>query len=245
MRRPPAKTDFSPDAPDVPDMPDMIGSADEFAAAFSVSRETVARLVAYQALLGKWQKSINLVGSATLQHFWQRHVVDSAQILAHAPPTAQTWLDLGSGAGFPGLVLAIILAETNPRARVHMVESDRKKANFLRTVLRDTGIDGYVHHARLEALSAARPTELTRIDAITARALAPLTQLAAYMAPFFDSSTIALLHKGRDWQEELTQARKSWTMMVETHLSRTDEAARIVEISQLVSRADAGQPAAF
>ena len=224
---------------------DTIHSADDFAAAFAVSRETVARLVTYQALLGKWQKSINLVGPATLQQFWQRHVADSAQVLAHAPQTARVWLDMGSGAGFPGLVLAILLAETNPQARVHMVESDRKKANFLRTVLRDTALDGYVHHARLEAVSATRPDDLPPVDVITARALAPLSDLAAYMAPFFNSSTIALLHKGRDWQEELTQARKSWTMLVETHISRTDEAARIVEISQLMSRADAGQPAAF
>jgi 16S rRNA (guanine527-N7)-methyltransferase len=152
---------------------------------------------------------------------------------------------LGSGAGLPGLVLAIMLAETAPQAHVHMVESDRKKVNFLRTVLRDTGVAASVHHGRIEAVLSAPPQGLAQIDVVTARALAPLTDLAAYMAPIFNSSTIALLHKGRDWQEELTQMQKFWTMLVETHVSRTDAAARIIEIKQLVSRTHAGQPAAF
>lgn len=225
--------------------PQLIDSAAAFAAQFDVSRETLARLVAYQALLGKWQKSINLVGPATLDQFWARHAADSAQLLALAPPNARIWLDFGSGAGFPALVLAIILAEHMPQAQMHMVESDRKKANFLRTVVRDTGLDAHVHHMRIEALAAQKPTALAHIDVVTARALAPMDDLAAYMQPFFNSSTIALLHKGRDWQEELTQCRKNWNMQVETHVSRTDAAARIVEVSQLGRRLDADQPAAF
>lgn len=225
--------------------PTNISDAATFAARFGVSRETVTRLTQYQALLGKWQKSINLVGPATLARFWDRHAADSAQILSLAPAYAKTWLDLGSGAGFPGLVLAIMLAEHNPQAHVHMVESDRKKVNFLRTVLRDTGVKASVHHARIEALAAERPDALAQIDVVTARALASLDELAAYMAPFIDSSTIALLHKGRDWQDELTACRKNWNMLVEAHVSCTDEAARIVEISQLARLVTADQPAAF
>lgn len=222
-----------------------IDGAEDFAAQFSVSRETLARLTAYQALLGKWQKAINLVGPATLAQFWQRHAGDSAQLLALAPAGASVWLDMGSGAGFPALVLAIMLAEKNPQAHMHMVESDRKKVNFLRTVLRDTNISATVHHARIEALAQDKPEALACVDVVTARALAPLDDLADYMQPFFNPSTIALLHKGRDWQEELTACRKNWNMSVETHASSTDEAARIVEISRLGRRPDADQPAAF
>lgn len=224
-----------------------ITGAAGFAAAFPVSRETLARLTAYQALLGKWQKAINLVGPATLDQFWNRHVADSAQLLglAQSPARDGVWLDFGSGAGFPGLVLAIMLAEHAAGAHMHMVESDRKKVNFLRTVLRDTGIDATVHHMRIEALAEERPAALAWVDVVTARALAPLTDLAAYMAPFANPSTIALLHKGRDWQDELTACQKNWNMTVETHASCTDEAARIVEISQLEARPDGAQPAAF
>ncbi len=226
-----------------------ITGAEGFAAAFPVSRETLARLTAYQALLGKWQKAINLVGPATLDQFWSRHVADSAQLLALAPTAAPeqdtVWLDFGSGAGFPGLVLAIMLAEHAPRAHMHMVESDRKKVNFLRTVLRDTGVKGTVHHTRIEELALDKPDALARVNVVTARALAPLDDLAAYMAPFVNPSTIALLHKGRDWHDELTACQKNWNMTVETHASCTDEAARIVEISQLEARHDSTQPAAF
>ena len=101
-----------------------------------------------------------------------------------------------------------MLAERHAMAHVHMVESDRKKVNFLRTVLRDTNVDATVHHARIEALAADRPPSLAQVDVVTARALAPLDELASFMAPFCNSSTIALLHKGRDWQDELTACGK-------------------------------------
>lgn len=216
----------------------MIDGAESFAAQFPVSRETLTRLTVYQALLGKWQKAINLVGPASLTQFWQRHAADSAQIYQLAPAHARVWLDFGSGAGFPGLVLALMLADHAPEAHVHMVESDRKKVNFLRTVLRETGVAGTVHHARIEALAAQKPTALAQVDVVTARALAPLDDLAAYMAPFANSSTVALLHKGRDWQEELTACEKNWNMDVKTYASCTDAAARIVEISRLARCGD-------
>ena len=216
-----------------------IETAQAFAAHFSVSRETLARLAGYQALLGKWQKSVNLVGPSTLTQFWGRHAADSAQILQFAPPKADTWLDLGSGAGFPGLVLAILLAEKRPTARVHLVESDRKKANFLRTVVRESGVQAEIHHCRIEALGekagdkAGGDAVLPPVDVITARALAALPDLASLMAGFFNPSTIALLHKGRDWQEELTQTQQYWKLHTRAHASITDAAARLIEIRGL------------
>jgi len=211
-------------------------TAEAFAACFDVSRETLTRLMAYQALLGKWQKSVNLVGPATLQDFWPRHAADSAQILAHAPPAAQIWLDLGSGGGFPGLVLAIMLAEARPTACVHLVESDRKKANFLRMVAAETGVSAQIHHARIENFAAARPAALAAVDVITARALAALPDLLGLMAPFCNSSTVALLHKGRQWHEELTQAQQYWKLTVTDHTSLTDDSARILALSEIERR---------
>jgi 16S rRNA (guanine527-N7)-methyltransferase len=214
-------------------------NAQSFAEQFDVSRETMVHLTTYQGLLGKWQKSVNLVGPSTLTQYWHRHVADCAQILALAPKSARTWLDIGSGAGFPGLVLAILLAdraEGGAPAHVHLVESDRKKVSFLRAVLRDTGAPASVHHMRIETLSDNLPEELAQVDVITARALASMPSLAGLMAPFFNPSTIALLHKGRDWQEELTQAQQYWKLETIAHESRTDADARLIEVRALAAR---------
>ena len=219
---------------------------EQFAETYDVSRETLTKLMAYQALLGKWQKSVNLVGPNTLAHFWQRHAADSAQIMRYAPSTsdtaraapnaAKTWLDLGSGGGLPGLVLAIMLAEKSAAAHMHFIESDRKKAGFLRAVIADTGLTATVHHARIEAVAAAKPPALAEIDVITARALAPLPDLLGLLVPFCNSSTVALVHKGRNWQEELTASEQYWKLNVTAQLSDTDAAARILEISAVTPR---------
>jgi len=188
-------------------------SPQDFSAQFNVSRETMQQLVAYQALLGKWQQKINLVGPATLEQFWTRHVADSAQLLGLAKADQLVWLDLGSGGGFPGLVLAMML---QPRGGyVHLVESDERKVAFLRTVIRETGAPAEVHLSRIEALAADQPEALVGVQVITARALAALPKLLPWVAPFFTSSTIALLHKGRGWQEELTEAEQSWKLQAE------------------------------
>ena len=206
-------------------------SPQDFSAQFNVSRETMQQLVAYQALLGKWQQKINLVGPATLEEFWTRHVADSAQLLGLAKADQLAWLDLGSGGGFPGLVLAMML---QPRGGyVHLVESDERKAAFLRTVIRETGAPAEVHLSRIEALAVDQPEALVGVQVITARALAALPKLLPWVAPFFTSSTIALLHKGRGWQEELTEAEQSWKLQAEIIQSVTDEAARIFKVSQL------------
>ena len=213
----------------------------QFEQRFNVSRETITRLLSYQALLGKWQQKINLVGPATLAQFWERHVLDSAQLLALAGAQRRIWLDLGSGGGFPGLVLAIMLADNTENAspdtpHVHLVESDRRKSAFLQAVIRETGVPASVHNCRIEALAADTPPFLANIQAISARALADLSHLLDLLAPFFNSSTIALLHKGRDWQDELTRAEKIWDIEVSTYVSETDETARIVQIDRLAKR---------
>ena len=211
-----------------------------FAEIYDVSRETLTKLMAYQALLGKWQQSVNLVGPNTLAHFWQRHAADSAQILRHAPEGATVWLDLGSGGGLPGLVLAIMLAEKTPHAQVHFIESDRKKAAFLSAVSADIGLTAVVHHARIEAVAQDMPPALAQINVITARALAPLPDLLRLIAPFCNSSTVALVHKGRNWQEELTASEQYWKLSLSAHVSDTDAAARILELTAIAPRAPIG-----
>ena len=217
----------------MPRRPNRIMDAEAFAETYHVSRETLTKLMAFQALLGKWQQSVNLVGPTTLADFWQRHAADSAQILRYAPSSAKIWLDLGSGGGLPGLVLAIMLAEKTPAARLSMVESDRKKAAFLRAVIADIGLSAEVYHSRIEALGDARPTGLAAIDVITARALAPLGDLLGLLHPFYDSSTVALLHKGRHWQEELTASEQYWKLTYKAHISDTNADARLLEITAL------------
>ena len=184
---------------------------EEFTAALDVSRETLERLKLYAALLVKWQKSINLVGPATLPDLWRRHFLDSAQLHALAPDGARVWLDLGSGAGFPGLVLAIMGA-----AEMHLVESDSRKAIFMQEVLRETGTRAVLHRSRIEALAPFTA------DVITARALAPLPELLDLAAPFMQQETVCLLQKGQDVGAELTAATKCWKMHIERLPSRSD-----------------------
>ena len=211
-------------------------SPEAFADEYRVSRETLTRLLAYQALLGRWQQRINLVGPATLEDFWSRHAADSAQLLALAEDR-RVWLDLGSGGGFPGLVVAIMLAETG--GHVHLVESDGRKAAFLRTVIREVGAPASVHNRRAEELATAEEPFLADLGAISARALAPLPELLELVAPFFNSSTIALLHKGAGWQDELTRAEQCWNIDAEVHPSRTHDAARILRLRHLSRRGGA------
>ena len=208
-----------------------------FADQFDVPRETLTRLLAYQALLGRWQQRINLVGPATLDDFWARHAADSAQLLALSGGR-RIWLDLGSGGGFPGLVVAIMLADSG--GHVHLVESDGRKAAFLRTVIREVGAPASVHNQRAETVATAEETFLADVQVISARALAPLPELLALIAPFFNSSTIALLHKGASWQDELTRAEQCWNIDVESHPSRTHDAARILHLHHLSRRGEAG-----
>jgi 16S rRNA (guanine527-N7)-methyltransferase len=195
-----------------------------------VSRETEARLDRYVALLLEWQAKTNLVATSTLPELWTRHIADSLQLLTLAP-LAKTWVDLGSGGGFPGVVLACALAET-PGATIHLVERNAKKAAFLREALRVTGAPGTVHLADIGDIvdRISGP-----IDCVTARALAPLHQLIGFAEPLVRKGAKALFLKGQDVEAELTEATKYWTIKLELHSSRTGGHGWIVELD-LVGR---------
>jgi len=198
-------------------------------APFDVSRETSDRLAVLAAELQRWQAVKNLVGPATLKEVWTRHIADSLQLLAHAP-AARLWLDLGSGAGFPGLVIAIAGQERGLSA--HLVESNSRKCAFLRHVARLTGAPATVHEARLEAVV---PNFVGRADVVSARALAPLAQLLAWTEPLLTSGTVGLFPKGRDAAAELTHAQKMWRFDLAILPSRTDPEARVLRIAHLES----------
>lgn len=196
-----------------------------------VSRETEARLDRYIALLRDWQTKTNLVAPSTLPQLWTRHVADSLQLLDLAP-SALTWLDLGSGGGFPGVVLACALAE-RPGATVHLVERNAKKAAFLREAIRVTGSPGIVH---LSDIGDIVDRLDNRIDCVTARALAPLHQLLAYAEPLTKKGAKALFLKGQDVDVELTDATRYWNISPRLHSSRTGGGGWIVELDRIERR---------
>ncbi|MBG1233769.1 16S rRNA (guanine(527)-N(7))-methyltransferase RsmG [Aestuariivirga litoralis] len=191
----------------------------------NVSRESIARLEVLASLLGQWQKHINLIGPASLPDIWTRHIVDSAQLLPLVPGGMQAIADLGSGGGFPSLVLAATQA-----AHVHFYESNAKKVSFLQEALRQMGVKGSVHRERLE-LDAA-PKSMPEVQLVTARAFAPLDNLLAYASPFMAKGAIALFHKGQDVDAELAQAAKSWKITAVKHSSITDADAVILEVKE-------------
>ena len=196
-----------------------------------VSRETLDRLDRFVAALLTWQRRINLIAPATIPEIWTRHVADSLQLLALAPG-ARVWLDLGSGGGFPGIVIACALAE-KPGARVHLVESNGKKAAFLREAVRVTGAPAIVHQARIEQTG-------TRIDepieVVTARAVAPLADLLGLAEPWLKRGAQALFPKGQDVGGELTEASKYWSIEAVLVPSKTDPKARIVQVERAARR---------
>lgn len=196
-----------------------------------VSRETEARLDRYVALLLEWQAKTNLVAPSTLPTVWTRHVADSLQLLAIAP-SAKVWADLGSGGGFPGVVLACAMAET-PGTIIHLVERNAKKAAFLREALRLTNSPGQVHLADIGD-SVDRITG--PVDCVTARALAPLHQLIGFAEPLVRRGAKALFLKGQDVEAELTEATKYWNIQPHLHSSRTGGQGWIVELDQIERR---------
>jgi 16S rRNA (guanine527-N7)-methyltransferase len=196
-----------------------------------VSHETVARLDRYLDLLCQWQAKTNLVAPSTLPQLWTRHIADSLQLLTLAP-TAKTWIDLGSGGGFPGVVLACALAEA-PEAKVHLVERNSKKAAFLREALRITSAPGIVHAMGIEDIvdSFEEP-----VDCVTARALAPLHQLIGFAEPLVRKGAKALFLKGQDVEAELTDATKYWNIKPNLHASLTGGQGWIVELDHIERR---------
>lgn len=214
-------------------MPDRIQGPADFARAFDVSRGTLDRLVSYARLLVQWQAKINLVAPGTLSEVWHRHFADSAQLLAFAPPNAKTWLDLGSGAGFPGLVVAAILAEKGD-CRVKLCESDTRKAAFLSDVKRKLGLAVDIISARIETDSTH--STVGRVDVVSARALAPLQRLVPLAAPFFHDKTVGLFLKGREAEKEIGDASKAWQFDAELKPSLTDREGRIALIRNPVAK---------
>ncbi len=180
-----------------------------FAAATKVSRETLGRLNLYESALRTWQPRINLVANATLGDVWCRHFLDSAQLKPLLPPGTRRLVDLGSGGGFPGLVLAILLAETEPGVRITLVESDHRKVAFLREVARRTGVPVEILSMRIEKVETQ--AKLGQVDVVTARALAPLDRLLELAAPLFGSETTGLFLKGRGASAEIDAARVNWS----------------------------------
>jgi 16S rRNA (guanine527-N7)-methyltransferase len=203
-----------------PALPDVAGPG-WFAARTGVSRETLDRLERFDALLLKWQARINLIGPGTIPDRWRRHFLDSAQLAALA--TGDRWIDLGSGAGFPGLVLAAMDV-----GAVTLYESDLRKAAFLQEAILHLDLRARVERKRIETVTAAGPA-----DVITARALAPLALLLDLAHRFAGPETILLLPKGQDVDSELTEATKYWSMEVDRHPSQSDPKGVILRLQRL------------
>jgi 16S rRNA (guanine527-N7)-methyltransferase len=195
---------------------------EQFAQAENVSRETLDRLKAYVALLLTWNKKINLISKSTEADVWRRHIQDSAQLYPLIPRDCSSLTDMGSGAGFPGLVLAILGVRG-----VRLVESDARKSAFLREAARIAGTDAQVLNQRIETLPPGP------VDVITARALAPLDELLALAQPLIGPKTELLFLKGQHIEVELTQAHKIWTMQVDCRPSRSDPTGSVVRVREV------------
>ncbi|MDQ2090305.1 16S rRNA (guanine(527)-N(7))-methyltransferase RsmG [Marimonas arenosa] len=192
-----------------------------------VSRETFERLETYAALLEKWNRRINLVARSTLADLWERHIRDSLQVFRLLDHPARRWADLGSGGGFPGLVVAILAAETGNPAGTVLVESDQRKATFLRTVLRETGVSAQVIAERIEETSPLSA------DVVSARALADLATLLGFAGRHLSPGGLCLFPKGRNWKSELQLAREAWHFSYEAIPSQTESQAVVLKIEGL------------
>ncbi len=191
-----------------------------------VSRETFERLEVYETLLRRWQAKINLISASTVPDIWTRHFADSAQIL-EILPSADIWVDMGSGAGFPGLVIAIQIRDRS-NGIVHLIESDAKKCAFLREVSRETGARTEVHRARIEDIAG----ELVA-QAVTARALAPLSRLVELASPLLRTGATGVFLKGQDIAAELTEIPPYSRKHIEIRPSKSDPAGKIAVVSPL------------
>src|SRR5215471_10164841 len=196
-----------------------------------VSRETAARLDDFVALLLKWQQRTNLIAPSTINQIWRRHVADSIQLLPLAPD-ARTWIDLGSGGGFPGIVIACVLAE-RAGCTIHLVESNAKKVAFLREAQRHLVLPALVHAVRIEDFVV---TCNESPEVVTARALAPVTKLLEYGAPLLERGAQGLFLKGQHVEAELTEASKYWTLEASLVPSRTSTQGRILVVHKAERR---------
>lgn len=195
----------------------------------NVSRETFLRLKEYEKLLFKWNAKINLVSRSTLDNFWNRHVLDSAQFLSSVSEKAGKWVDLGSGGGLPGLVVAILSDEIEPVNKLFLVEADARKAVFLKTVCRELGLKVEVYNNRIE--------ELPPISAniVSARALAPLKTLCLYAKNHLEKDGVAVFAKGENWKAELVEAQKKWIFSYEAVKSTLHEGSVVLVLRGIKS----------
>lgn len=201
--------------------------SDDVLARFSVSRESFAKIDAYVQLLLTWQTKINLIGPSTIEDVWRRHVLDSLQLLSIMQSKTEAVADLGSGAGIPGLVLAL-----GGNLRADLYESNGKKVAFLREAIRQTKANAAVHQIRLETLEDHLPTKIPQY--VTARALAPLEKLLAWAEPLLKRGAIGLFHKGQGVDSELNEATKFWKIgAIKKHASMTDSDGTILEVKEI------------
>jgi 16S rRNA (guanine527-N7)-methyltransferase len=205
----------------------MTEAAEAFVGGVSVSRETFAALQAYEAFVRRWNSAINLVSKGSLQDIWARHIADSAQIFALCPPSAKHWADLGSGGGFPGIVVAILAKDSMPGLRVTLVESDLRKATFLRQAIQLLGLSAEVHSQRIESLPPLAA------DVVSARALAPLSDLLAFADKHLTAQGVAIFPKGARHAEEIRDARHAWSFDLDTLPSLSDSEAAILVIRNI------------
>ena len=192
-----------------------------------VSRETEDRLAIFVELLDRWRQKTNLISNSTFATVWTRHIADSAQLSALAPD-AKRWVDMGSGAGFPGLVIAIQLADV-PGAVVHCIESDGRKCAFLREAARATGAAAVIHPERVEAIE---PKSLGTVDAVTARAFAPLPLTLELARPWMERGAIAVFPRGESAKDQIAALPEAWAYAIETLQSVVNPKAAILRIRQ-------------
>ena len=204
----------------------VAGEAAALAQAIGATPQALADLGRFKVLLEEGNGRMNLVGPSALGEFWTRHALDSAQLL-QIEPEARTWADLGSGAGFPGIVLAI-LVKNLCGAKIHLVESMTKRARFLAEVVEELDLPATVHPVRAEALNPPRD-----LDVVTARACAPLSRLLQYAFPYIASGAVGLFLKGRDVEQEIDDARRSWRFTAELRPSLSDASGRVLRIERL------------
>lgn len=194
----------------------------------NVSRETEARLRHLVKLVEKWTTRINLISAKSIDHIWTRHILDSLQLFRFLPTGATHWVDLGSGGGFPGLVISIVAEELAEDLRVTLVESDQRKAAFLRTAAMDLGLLVDIRTTRIES------TEPLGADVLSARALGPLPQLLGYASKHLSASGVGLFLKGRSVAQEIDAARLDWRFDLIAYPSKTDAEAQILRIENII-----------
>jgi 16S rRNA (guanine527-N7)-methyltransferase len=192
-----------------------------------VSRETEERLATFVALLDRWRHKMNLISNPTFPSVWTRHIADSAQLIAHAPG-AKRWVDMGAGAGFPGLVIAIQLADS-PGAVVHCIESDARKCAFLREAARATGAAAQIHPVRVETTD---PESLGAVDAVTARAFAPLPLTLKLARPWLERGAVAVFPRGESAKDQIAALPEASAYAIEMLPSAVDPKAAILRIRQ-------------